>query len=47
MIDRMYFGENEIPEARFSIDEDEIFHVYASCSEHGIWKAMAYENLNM
>jgi desulfoferrodoxin-like iron-binding protein len=38
VVERVYFGENESPEARFSLDEDEEFSVFACCSEHGIWK---------
>lgn len=38
VVDRVYFGENDEITAAFSIDTEEVFEVFASCSEHGIWK---------
>jgi len=38
VVDRVYFGESDEITALFSIDTEEPFEVYASCSEHGIWK---------
>lgn len=38
VVDRVYFGENDEVTAFFSIDTDDFFEVFASCSEHSIWK---------
>ncbi len=47
-VDRVYFGEvDTIIEARFAVDSDEEFGVYASCSEHGIWKGIPHESTGL
>ena len=38
VVDRVYFGISDEVTASFSIDTEDDFEVYASCSEHGIWK---------
>jgi rubredoxin len=44
-IDRQYVhGETEF---RFSVDEDEPFQVIVSCSIHGLWQAIPYENRDL
>lgn len=47
LLDCVYFGLDEPVVARFSVDEEEKFEVFACCSEHGIWKGISRESLGM
>lgn len=47
VIERVYFGPDEEATALFSVDLDEEFEVFALCSEHGIWKWISHESMNL
>ncbi len=47
IVDRVYLGENDEQTALFSIDTEDFFEVFASCSEHGIWKWISYESTGL
>ncbi len=47
VVDRVYFGISDEITASFSIDTEDDFEVYASCSEHGIWKWIPHESTGL
>ena len=45
VLEHASFNPGEAPIARFPIDLEDIGEIHASCSEHGIWKAISHESL--